>query len=134
MFKRHVDRTCKLSRQNNTRLQISTSASNHLPVHRIFLKVWHYKHSLNKVHREPKLMILHAKNSQRVSAPMSMSKYRNLATKRQRANIRKRSWRTYRRFIMFLFILALFTLPVEFKLNFFSLFDYLQFSKCSFII
>lgn len=35
---------------------------------------------------------------------------------------------------MFLFILALFTLPVKFKLNFFSLFDYLQFSKCSFII
>lgn len=61
MFKRRVDRTCKLSRQNNTRLQISTSASDHLPVHRIFLKVWHYKHSLNKVHREPKLMILHAK-------------------------------------------------------------------------
>lgn len=63
MFKRRVDRTCKLSRQNNTRLQISTSASDHLPVHRIFLKVWHYKHSLNKVHREVKLMILHAKLS-----------------------------------------------------------------------
>lgn len=34
-----------------------------LPIHRIFLKVWHYKHSLNKVHREVKLMILHAKLS-----------------------------------------------------------------------